>query len=189
MSANTTNDTTNNTTNDTTNSTTNSTTGNTTSNTANTTTPGAPGPGDNISIAPVTTGSCKPFTLEVMVFSPESGYKFQVAIERDCLKATATDPAKEQWKLVFELYKQKAGGSDFDQIVHVSYTGQNDIEQKKIASTAANGVNQAQSQQLITKVHPAVKAVEDINSMPPDQAEAAKQKVKREMSQTVNLAF
>jgi hypothetical protein len=169
--------------------TTNNTTNNATNTTNTTTTGGTGAAGDNISIAPVTSDSCKPFTLEVMVFSPEAGYKFQVAIERDCLKATATDPAKEQWKLVFDLYKQKAGSSDFDQIVHVSYTGQNDIEAKKIASTAANGVNQAQSQQLITKVHPAVKAVEDLNSMPPDQAEAAKQKVKREMGETVNLAF
>ncbi len=142
-----------------------------------------------ISIAPVTTNSCRPFTLDVMVFSPEAGFKFQVSIERDCIKATATDPEIEKWKLVFDLYKQKPGGSDFDQIVHVSYTAANPVQEKKVAATAANGINQAQSQQLITRVHPAVKAVEDLNSLPPDQVDAAKQKVKDQMSQTVDLAF
>ena len=143
----------------------------------------------SISIAPVTTNSCRPFTLDVMVFSPEAGYKFQVSIERDCIKATATDPEIEKWKLVFDLYKQKPGGSDFDQIVHVSYTAANPVQEKKVAATAANGINQAQSQQLITRVHPAVKAVEGFNSLPPDQVDAAKQKVKDQMSQTVDLAF
>lgn len=146
-------------------------------------------PGTNISVIPVTTDSCRPFTLDVMVFSPESGYKFQVSIEKDCIKATATDPAIEQWKLVFDLYKQKPGGTDFDQIVHVSYSAASPVQEKKIASTAANGVNPAQSQQLITRVHPAVKGVEEIGTLPPDQADAAKAKVKDEMSKTVDLAF
>jgi hypothetical protein len=146
-------------------------------------------PGTNISIAPVTTDSCKPFTLDVMVFSPESGYKFQVSIEKDCFKATPTDPAIEQWKLVFDLYKQKPAGTDFDQIVHVSYSAASPVQQKKLASTAANGINPAQSQQLVTRVHPAVKSVEGIGTLPPDQAEAAKEKVKTEMSKTVDLAL
>ncbi|HVF91609.1 MAG TPA: hypothetical protein VNH22_16215 [Blastocatellia bacterium] len=145
--------------------------------------------GGNISIAPVTTDSCRPFTLDVMVFSPEAGYKFQVSIERDCFKATATDPAIEQWKLVFDLYKQKPASTDFDQIVHVSYTAANPVQEKKVAATAATGLNADQSQQLITKVHPAVKGVEDLGSLPPDQANAAKQKVKDQMSKTVDLAF
>ncbi|HYP27288.1 MAG TPA: hypothetical protein VE262_11265 [Blastocatellia bacterium] len=158
------------------------------SNSANT--PGSTGStGGNISIAPVTTDSCRPFTLDVMVFSPEAGYKFEVSIERDCIKATATDPAIEQWKLVFDLYKLKTGGTDFDQIVHVSYTAANPVQERKVAATAANGLNPAQSQQLITKVHPAVKGVEDLGSLPPDQADVAKQKIKDQMSKTVDLAF
>ena len=63
------------------------------------------------------------------------------------------------------------------------------MQEKKIASTAANGLNPAQSQQLITQVHPAVKGVEDVGSLPPAQAEAAKAKVKDQMSRTVDLAF
>ena len=146
-------------------------------------------PKNNISIAPVTSASCKPFTLEVMVFSPESGHKFQVSVERSCIKATTEDPAIAKWKLVFDLYKKKEGGSDFDQIVHVSYTAENPIQEKKVASTAATGVNLSQSKQLITKVHPAVKAVEGLDSLPPADAEKVKAKVKSEMSKTVDLAF
>ena len=144
---------------------------------------------DNVSVVPVTTKTCKPFTLEVMVFSHEAGFKFQVTVERSCIKATADEPAKEKWKLVFDLFKQKTGTSNFDQIVHVSYTAENTVQEKKVAATAATGVNSAQSKQLITKVHPTVKAVADIASLPPAEAEKRKQKVKKEMSKTVDLAF
>lgn len=146
-------------------------------------------PNNNISIVPVTARSCRPFTLDVMVFSPEAGFKFQVSIEKSCIKATTADPAITKWKLVFDLYKQKADSADFDQIVHVSYTAENPLQEKKVASTVANGVNSEQSRQLITKVHPSVKAVEDLTTLPPDEAEKRKQKVKKEMSKTVDLAF
>ncbi|MES2732330.1 MAG: hypothetical protein V4714_11290 [Bacteroidota bacterium] len=144
---------------------------------------------NNISVVPVTARSCRPFTLEVMVFSPESGYKFQVSIEKSCIKATVEDPPIAKWKLVFDLYKKKAEGSDFDQLVHVSYTAENPLQEKKVASIVSNGLNPDQSEQLITRVHPAVKAVEDISSLPADEAEKAKQKVKKEMSKTVDLSF
>ncbi len=36
----------------------------------------------SISVVPIGTKVCKPFLLEVMVFSPESGYKFKVVVER-----------------------------------------------------------------------------------------------------------
>jgi hypothetical protein len=124
-----------------------------------------------------------------MVFSPESGYKFEVTIEKSCIKATADEPAKVKWKLVFDLWKRKAGGTDLEKIVHVSYTAENQQQEKKVNSTAVSGVNQKQSKQLITKVHPAVKAVEDVDALPPAEAEKRKQKVKKEMSKTVDLAF
>ena len=76
-------------------------------------------PNDNISVVPVTTSSCTPFTLEVMVFSPESGFKFQVLVERSCTKATPETPAMTKWKLVFDLYKKKATGGDFELIAKV----------------------------------------------------------------------
>lgn len=144
---------------------------------------------ENISVVPVTTASCNPFTLEVMVFSPEAGFKFEVLVERSCIKATTAEPAKEKWKLVFDLYKKKKTGNDFDHIVHVSYTAENKLQEKKVAATATNGVNAAQSKQLITKVHPVAKKAEDIGSLPPAEAEALKKDVKNRMSKTVDLAF
>jgi hypothetical protein len=59
---------------------------------------------------------CKPFIVEVMVYSPEAGYKAEVVVEKGC---TAT--ADAVWKFVFDLYKKKTSGDGFDQLVHVSY--------------------------------------------------------------------
>ena len=145
-------------------------------------------PNDNISVVPVTPSSCTPFTLEVMVFSPESGFKFQVLVERSCTKATPGTPAMTKWKLVFDLYKKQANGQ-FELIVHVSYTAENPTQEKKLAATAVNGVNAKQSKQLITKVHPSVKKAENIATLPPDEAEAVKKEVKSGMSKAVDLAF
>jgi hypothetical protein len=144
---------------------------------------------NNISIAPVTAKSCKPFLLEVMVFSPEAGFKFEVSIEKSCIKATAEDPAKAKFKLVFDLFKQQEGKGEFDHIIHVSYTAENELQEKKLNATVTNGINAAQSKQLITKVHPSVKEVTDLDALPEEEAQKKKQKVKREMSKTVDLAF
>jgi hypothetical protein len=145
-------------------------------------------PNENISVVPVSPGSCTPFTLEVMVFSPESGFKFQVLVERSCIKATAETPAMTKWKLVFDLYKKNAQGQ-FDLIVHVSYTAENPTQEKKLAATAVNGVNAKQSKQLITKVHPSVKKAENLGNLPPAQQEAVKKEVKSNMSKAVDLSF
>src|SRR5687767_10164742 len=67
----------------------------------------------------ITTGQkkqCKPFIFEVMVYSPEAGYKAQIVVERGC---TATNDSV--WKFVFDLYKKQATGGAFDQLVHISY--------------------------------------------------------------------
>ena len=59
---------------------------------------------------------CKPFIFEVMVYSPEAGYKAEIVVERGC-----TPTNDSVWKFVFDLYKKKAAGDGFDQLVHVSY--------------------------------------------------------------------
>jgi hypothetical protein len=41
-------------------------------------------PKSAISVVPIGKKVCKPFLLEVMVFSPEAGYKFKVIVERSC---------------------------------------------------------------------------------------------------------
>ena len=139
--------------------------------------------GSNISIVPTTTKTCKPFVLNVMVFSPEAGFKFEVSVEKSC-----TPTADPLWKLVFDLYKKQASGSDFDQIVHVSYTASTPVESQVIEATAVNGVNSQQADILINQVNPAVKALDNADTMTPEELQAAKAQVKTAMSNVANVA-
>jgi hypothetical protein len=118
-----------------------------------------------------TTGNkvCKPFVLEVMVFAPDSGFKIEVNIERSC-----TPQADPIWKLVFDLYKKKKVGEGFDQIVHVSYTGKTPVEQKGLAATAVNGINDKQADVTVNRIGPAVTELENAKNMTPQELEAAK---------------
>src|SRR3954447_4498579 len=114
---------------------------------------------DNLSVVPTVKKTCKPFVLNVMVFSPEVGFKFEVAVEKSC-----TVEAEALWKLVFDLYKKKPDGT-FDQIVHVSYKADTAVEARVIEATAVNGVSAAQANGLINRVHPAVKELEEADAM------------------------
>lgn len=114
-------------------------------------------PKSTTSVVPITKKICKPFLLEVMVFSPEAGYKFKVDVERSC--SPQADPI---WKLVFDLYRVTNGQEI--QIVHVSFTAGVPVEQEAVQSMATDGVTEAQSDVLINKVHPAVKAIEGVSS-------------------------
>ena len=107
------------------------------------------------SVVTVGPKKCRPLLLQVMVFSPESGYKFEVVVECQC------SPENDQiWKLVFDLYKQQPGQTEFVQIVHVSFTAGADKEQSAIAQMAVSGVSQSQSRALTAKVFPATKKLE-----------------------------
>jgi len=101
--------------------------------------------------------TCKPFLLQVMVFSPESGYKFEVSVERAC-----TPDNDEIWKLVFDLYKQKPGEDGFDQIVHVSFRAGTDQETEGVKTIAANGVSQQQADILVNDVYDTAKGLEAV---------------------------
>jgi hypothetical protein len=128
-------------------------------------------------VVPVGPKICKPFLLDVMVFSPESGYKFHVSVERDC-----TPTADAIWKLVFDLYKVVAGQPDVE-LVHVSYTSGTPVQQQAIQNMAAQGVNQTQAGKLINDVYPATKAVAGNTTPSPEQ----KQAIHDAMSSVVNL--
>lgn len=117
---------------------------------------------------------CRPFLLQVMVFSPESGYKFEVVVERQC--SPENDPI---WKLVFDLYKKEAG--EFVQIVHVSFTAGAPAEQQAISQMASNGVSQAQSRALAAKVFPATKKLAGVSA----PSEALKKEVREAMRSAV----
>lgn len=105
-----------------------------------------------ISVVPIGTKRCKPFLLEVMVFSPEAGFKFEVLVERAC-----TPEADPIWKLVFDLYKIVDGQQT--QVVHVSYTAKTPVESQAIQTMAAEGVKPKQAQAITQEVFPAAKQV------------------------------
>jgi hypothetical protein len=109
-------------------------------------------PASSTSVVPIGTKVCKPFLVEVMVFSPESGYKFKVLVERSC-----TPEADPIWKLVFDLYK--VTDSAEVQLVHVSFTSGTPVEQKGVQLMASEGVKPAQADVLTNEVHPAAKAI------------------------------
>lgn len=103
-----------------------------------------------------TTGKkkCKPFIFEVMVYSPEAGYKAQIEVERGC---TATNDSV--WKFVFDLYKKQATGSAFDQLVHVSYRALTKDENAAVVGMI-DGLTDAQADAL-PALHEAAKNFHD----------------------------
>jgi hypothetical protein len=134
-------------------------------------------PSSSTTVVPLGTKICKPFLLDVMVFSPEAGFKFNVSVERDC-----TPTADSIWKLVFDLYKVVAGQPDVA-LVHVSFTSGTPVEQQALQNMATQGVAPAQADTLVKVVYPATKAVAGNDNPTPEQ----KQAVHDAMSQVVNL--
>lgn len=133
-----------------------------------------------ISVVPTRKKLCKPFVLEVMVFSPESGFKFKVIVERSC--TTSADPL---WKLVFDLYEVETDGGETEeiQIVHVSFTTSTPVEATAVQLMAAEGVKPAQADILIYEVHPAAKEVAG-TTKPTD---AQKKALKKSMQKVVSV--
>src|SRR5262245_4240625 len=109
-------------------------------------------PKSSTSVVPIGKKVCKPFLIEVMVFSPESGFKFKVIVERSC-----TPSADAVWKLVFDLFEVENGQET--QIVHVSFTAGAPVEQQAVQTMADQGVTEPQADVLINEVHPAAKDV------------------------------
>jgi hypothetical protein len=134
-------------------------------------------PSSSTTVVPLGTKICKPFLLDVMVFSPEAGFKFNVSVDRDC-----TPTADSIWKLVFDLYKVVSGQPDVA-LVHVSLTSGTPVEQTALQNMATQGVAPAQADTLVKVVYPATKAVVGNDNPTPEQ----KQAVHDAMSQVVNL--
>lgn len=129
-----------------------------------------------ISVVSIGPKVCKPFVLEIMVFSPESGYKFKVNVERSC-----TPEADELWKLVFDLYQLKGRGEL--QLVHVSFTAGSPVEQTAIQQMASHGVSQRQSDVLVKRVFPAARQLKPGVMPTPTQ----KKSLKGAMTEVVNV--
>jgi hypothetical protein len=113
--------------------------------------------------------SCKPFLLEVMVMSPEAGYKFEVLVEKGC---TATNEAI--WKLVFDLYKKIEG--QFTQIIHVSFTAGSSAEKKGVQRMVVEGVSDAGASIIKKDLYPVAKKVAESGGQPTEQQREALKK-------------
>ena len=133
-------------------------------------------PDSSISVVTVGKKPCRPFLLEVMVFSPEAGYKFKVIVERSC-----TPEADALWKLVFDLYR--VTGANEVQLVHVSFTSGTPVEQKAVQRIAAEGVKAPQADILVKEVYPATKKI--VGVAKPTSAQNAK--VRQAMQKVVNV--
>jgi len=99
-------------------------------------------PPSQASVVKIGAKKCRPFILDVMVYSPESGYKAVISVERGCTAANDSI-----WKFVFDLFKKQKTGTDFDQLVHVSYKGLNAAENAAIAGMV-NGLSDNQADKL-----------------------------------------
>jgi hypothetical protein len=114
-----------------------------------------------VSAVSVAKNDCMPFILEVMVSSPEAGYKFELLVERQCASAS-----ESIWKLVFDLYKKF--DDEFVKIVHVSFTAGSQDEAKGVSSMATDGVTFDAAKKIRREVHPAAKDIEG-NPNPTDE--------------------
>jgi len=132
-------------------------------------------PASSVNAVPVGKKICKPFLTDIMVFSPETGYKFQVMVERAC-----TPEADPIWKLVFDLYTLKDGTET--QVVHVSFKTGTPVEQKAVQLMAVEGVKPAQADVLVDEVHPAAKALEGATTATPEQKERLHQAMQKVVS-------
>jgi hypothetical protein len=135
-----------------------------------------PMPKSSISVVPIGKKRCKPFLLEVMVFSPEAGFKFKVLVERSC-----TPEADAIWKLVFDLFRVADG--EETQIVHVSFTTGTPVEREAVQAMAANGITPAQADVLVREVHPAARQIEGVKK----PTAAQKTRLREAMSKVVNV--
>ena len=109
-------------------------------------------PKPSTNVVPVGPKVCTPLLINVMVFSPEAGFKFDVTVERAC-----TPTADPIWKIVFDLFKVVEGKPDVA-LVHVSFSSGTPVQQKAV-QRMVRGVQPAQADLLVNKVYPATKAV------------------------------
>lgn len=96
---------------------------------------------------------CRPFSLSIMVYSPESGYKFEIEIEKSC---TATNDTV--WKFVFMLYKKNPKG-EFDLLVSIKFTATTPEEEQGIAEITKTGLTEPQFDTVNNEIYPLTKTL------------------------------
>jgi hypothetical protein len=109
----------------------------------------------------ITTGEkkCKPFLLRVMIFSPESGYKFTIEVQKAC-----NSKNEAVWKLLFDLYKKIEG--EFVELISVEFVAGDPNDIKKISAITSDGMKNAQVRAFRDNVFPLVKPFGDSGKQP-----------------------
>ncbi|MEP7253030.1 MAG: hypothetical protein ABI683_11645 [Ginsengibacter sp.] len=119
---------------------------------------------------------CKPFLLRVMIFSPESGFKFTIEIQKAC------DSNNEAvWKLLFDLYKKI--DDEFQQVVSVEFVAGDPNDIDKVAAITDEGMTRPQVRAFRDNVYPLVKPFSD--SLKPPSA-ADKKKIDTSVQKAIN---
>lgn len=113
------------------------------------------------SITTITTGGkkCTPFLLRVMVYSPESGYKFTIEIQKAC-----SDQNEPIWKLLFDLFKKI--DDEFVRLVGVEFVAGDPNDIKKIAAITDEGMKRPQVRAFRDNVFPLIKPFADNGTKP-----------------------
>jgi len=128
----------------------------------------------------ITANKCTPFILKVMVFSPESGYKFTIEVQKAC-----TSDNEAVWKLLFDLYKKDVNASTFTQLVSVEFVAGDTNDIDKIATITDEGMKRPQVRAFRDEVYPLVKPFAD-NGATPTAVE--QQTIDAAMKKAVNAA-
>lgn len=114
------------------------------------------------SIVTIRTRKCRPFLLRVMVYSPESGYKFNIEVQKAC---TASN--EEVWKLLFDLYKKI--DNQFVEIISVEFIAGDPNEIEKVAAITDEGLTRPQLRAFRDRVYPLAKSIGDEAREPTDE--------------------
>lgn len=109
----------------------------------------------------IRTRKCKPFLLRVMVYSPESGYKFNIEVQKAC-----TADNEEVWKLLFNLFKKIDG--QFVEIIGVEFIAGDPNEIDRVAAITDEGLTRPQVRAFRDNVYPLAKPIGDEEREPTD---------------------
>jgi hypothetical protein len=122
------------------------------------------------------TAKCKPFVLRVMVFSPESGYRFTIEVQKAC-----NDNDEPIWKLLFNLAKKIKG--EFVDLVIVDFVAGDPNDIKKISSITEEGMKRPQVRAFRDNVFPLVKPFADSGKEP---SKTEQKKIDAAMQEALN---
>jgi hypothetical protein len=119
-----------------------------------------------MAIPAAVTRTCRPFSLSIMVYSPQSGYKFEIEIEKNC---TAMNEA--EWKFVFMLSKKNEASGELELLVQIKFKASTPEEAQGIAAITKTGLTESQFNVVNHDIYPLTKSWVDEarNPTPPEK--------------------